>query len=112
MSQSRFMVLDARDEHQTDQEIADFLGVSVGWVNEVRKKLVGDKKFTTENFITGDSKREIAKEYIQNNPDASQREVAENTPVSQPTVGTIKKELEEESESSNTDTQTDEGSMD
>ena len=57
-------------------------------------------------------KRGLAVEYIQNHPDASQREVAENTPVSQPTVGKIKKELEEDSQSdskaSDTGTQTDE----
>ena len=105
------MVLDARNEHQTDQEIADFLGVGETTVRNARHDLTGKNRIGAE-FATRDDNRSQAEEYIKHHPEASNREIASETPVSRTTAGNIKKELEEESEPSNTDTQTDEGSMD
>jgi hypothetical protein len=64
-----------------------------------------------QDFATQDQKREIAREYIQDNPEESNRSISEEVPVGRDTVGTIKEELEEEesdSKVSDTDTQTDE----
>ena len=94
--ENKFLSLDSRDLHETDQEIADQLGVSEGWVVETRKELIGGEKLSGEDFATQEVMREIPKDYIREHPEESNRSIAEEVPVGKDTVGSLKKELEEE----------------
>ena len=79
-------------------EVADFLSVSDSTVSRARKQLRQDsdvEKFSGET-LSKEEKRKRTKEYIRENPNDSNREVAENVPYSHSTVGAIRKEVEVE----------------
>lgn len=107
MIEERFLVLDDKDEHKTDSRIAENIGVSEGLVHEVRSNLLNDQILMGEDFATQDDNRSQAEEYVRENPDASNRDIADNTPVSRTTAGTIKNEIESEADDGNDDDNSD-----
>ena len=104
--EERFLVLDDRDEHKTDSAIAENLGVERSWVTKVRQDLTS-KNVLTNNFRDNESKRDDVRQAIENDPDASNVAIAEETGVSDPTVGKVRNEMESESTDGSDDSATD-----
>jgi DNA modification methylase len=87
-----------RGVDKTDEEIADELGCSQQWVNDVRRTVVNEKlnsgknttggNFTTvTDYATDEQKGRFIKDLIVENPDKSDRQIAERAGVSHPTIG-------------------------
>lgn len=90
----RFLQNDYDGESQ--QEIADLLGVSVSTVNVAKKELDEDelngscKSFDAKRFTTPESKRSAIWNAIEDDPDTSNRAIAREIGVSDPTVGNVR----------------------
>ncbi|WP_147464955.1 ParB/RepB/Spo0J family partition protein [Halococcus sp. IIIV-5B] len=95
--EERFLILDGRGEHQTDSEIAEFLGVGETWVRDTRHSLNSKNRIGAE-FRDNSSKRDDVRQAIEDDPDASNVTIAERTDVSDPTVGKVRSEMEQESD--------------
>lgn len=84
-----------QDGYKTDEELAEELAVSRSWVNEVRRQMANAGKIDADSkFATQVQQREKAKELVKENPDRSNRDVAEEVGVSRTTVGNIRDEME------------------
>lgn len=93
--EARLKVLDNRGEERDDNEIATDCATVRQYVGDVRRGMSDSGKLETGFYLaTQDTKRTQAEQYVRENPDASNREVADNTPVSRTTAGTIKDEIE------------------
>lgn len=95
-----------RDVKKTDDKIADEMGSSQSWVQEIRKTVVNEKlqtdgakkngggNFSTiSDYATSEQKSQFIKDVLVENPDKSNRAIAEQIGVSNPTVGKHRKEL-------------------
>jgi len=90
---------------KTDEEVADELGCAKSWVAEVRKGVVNSKivesgkessseHFTTvSDYATNEQKDKLIKDLLVENPDASNRDIANQLGVSHPMVGSRRDEL-------------------
>ena len=86
---------DAEGVHRTDEQIATNCGVSETWVREVRHEAVtGGKISTDSDFATQAMRREVARDEIRADPDASNRTIAKRANVSPPTVGSVREDME------------------
>jgi transposase len=93
-----YLMEDHVSEDVSTTEVAEFLSVSQPTVSRAMKELRQDsevEKYSAES-LSKEEKRKRTKEYIRENPDDSNREVADNVPYSHATVRTIKKEMEDE----------------
>ncbi|AFH21526.1 DNA adenine methylase [environmental Halophage eHP-3] len=95
-----------RVAEDTQEAIAEDLGVSRALVTQVAND--PDVKDVTPNELTTDEKREQVRTYVENNPDASNREVAREVDcdVTHVTVGNWRDEWEIEEPSTGLDTYT------
>jgi len=93
----------------TQQAIADDLGVSRSLVTQVAND--ADVKDVTRNEVNTDEKRERVREYVEDNPTASDREVAREVDcdVSHVSVGKWRDEWDIEEPATGLDTFTDSG---
>lgn len=84
------------DGEETQQEIADLLGVSQYTVSKAKEELAedGGKNIGTNNLTTQKSNHERIREYIEEHPDESNRSVADALDVSHPTVGVVRDAIE------------------
>jgi len=100
----RLKELDSRDEWKPNSDVADTLGVSESWVREVRRRLVGSGNIRSTADITTDtsgrrtkedtdSKRELVKKALIDDPTKSNRSIARDLDVSHPFVGGVRDEL-------------------
>jgi len=104
---------------KTDNQIADELGCTQQHVQKVRKSVVNDKigaggknttdcDFTTvSDYATSEQKDKVVKDLLVENPDKSDRDIAEQIDVSHPTVSNKRDSLSElyKPELHNTDVQ-------
>jgi len=91
---------------KTDEDVADELGCSESRVRQVRKTVVNSKltddgnnrnvaDFTTvSDYATNEQKDKLIKDLLVENPDASNREIADQLGVSHPMVGSRRDELD------------------
>lgn len=87
-----FLDLEEREVRKTDDDIANTLGVSETWVRETRHDLVEAGKIGTgADFTTQQSVREQIKEALDDDPEVSDREVADDVGTSHPTVGNVRR---------------------
>lgn len=90
---------------KTDEDVADELGCARSLVTSTRKTVVNDKiggggknvsrdNFTTvSDYATNEQKDKLIKDLLVENPDASNREIADQLGVSHPMVGSRRDEL-------------------
>ncbi|XGI84231.1 DNA methyltransferase [Halorutilales archaeon Cl-col2-1] len=112
---AREYLLDIWDGEATEEEIADTLGIHRKTVNRAKHDLQEDGKLGQVTELNTSEKREIVREYIEDNPDASNREVAQEVDcdVSHVTVGKWRKSEDQNKESdSNSDSDESEDSTD
>ncbi|KXB00230.1 hypothetical protein AKJ40_01670 [candidate division MSBL1 archaeon SCGC-AAA259M10] len=104
------------DEEFTEQDVADELGISGGWVNNAKQELINSNILSNENIRTRKQKRkeikqelidsnignianirtrakkrEQVKEALEENPEKSNVEIAKELDVSDPFVGKVRK---------------------
>jgi ParB-like chromosome segregation protein Spo0J len=97
LAKDRIQYLDSEGRHEAIESIANMVAVSTGTVTNARNELLdSDSIVNTEDWATQDQKKEIATEYIRENPDESNSSIASEVPVSATTVGRIKNEIEEQ----------------
>ena len=77
-----------------DEAVAKLLGVSRSLVTRKKNSLSGGENVTNHEFTTQTEKRRLIREAIEDDPDASNREIADRTGVSHPTVGDIRNTIE------------------
>jgi len=91
-----FLDIEAREVHKTDEQIAQLLGVSESWVREIRHDLVETGKIGSgADFTTQQSIREQIAEQLDEEPEASDRSVADDVGTSHPTVRNVRERIEE-----------------
>jgi len=91
---------------KTDAEIAEELGCSQQWVSETRRTVVNNKLssdgvqntsggnlHTVTDYATSEQKENFVKDVIVDNPDKSNRSIADQVGVAPNTVGTHRKKL-------------------
>lgn len=81
---------------EPEREVADLLGVSQMTVNRAKEELLDDGKLKQVSQFSKEEKRQQVREYINENPDASNREVADaiEADVSHATVGNWRNKFE------------------
>lgn len=85
-------------EEQTQTEVADLLGVSSDTVRRARNELADEGVEGFEKTMSGEEKRDHIREYIEDNPKASNRTVGDELDVSKTTVGNVRSSIQEEAD--------------
>ncbi|XGI84705.1 DNA methyltransferase (plasmid) [Halorutilales archaeon Cl-col2-1] len=90
-------LIDSWDGETTEREIADLLGIGKKTVNRAKKDLREAGKLSHLTQLTTSEKKEIVREYIEDHPDASNREIADSIDcdVSHVTVGRWRKDKDD-----------------
>lgn len=94
----------ARDEHKNDEELGEELGVSRQWVAEVRQQMAAAGKIASGcKFATSQQKRERTRELIEDDPERSNRDIADEAGVSRTTVGNVRDDLDSDDDDNDGD---------
>ncbi|MDY6776350.1 MAG: site-specific DNA-methyltransferase, partial [Halobacteria archaeon] len=107
---AREYLIDSWDGEATEREVASKLGVGQKTINRAKKELKQNGKLSHLTQLNTSEKREIVRDYIDDNPDASNRKVAKEVDcdVSHVTVGKWRKSEDQNKESdSNSDSDSD-----
>lgn len=87
------------DGQATEEEVADILGVGKTTVHRAKESLRADGKLVHVDCFSTEEQRRQIRDYLEEHPEAADREVARNIPadISHPTVGKRRDEIESSS---------------
>lgn len=97
MAKKRIKQLVEMGEDFTWGAVADELGISEERVHTAKDELLESNKLDTKSIRTNKQKRQQVREALEENPEKSNVEIAEELDVSDPFVGKVRKEMEGES---------------